>query len=433
MSLLLDALKKAADDKQKASQKNSPAKENIESPADEKARGTVPVKPVELDIPQLKDEELTLEEVEQISSVEEIKEKAEESEEEKERELKRLASLRSQEVSQQEKKPHRVSDEALSLLIHKTNRDVKHGRRILITGMLIASIAILVVGGIFYYKDMQIEIAMLERKHELAMRTMQSRTNKENLPDKTLIKDSKSDGNAGGSRQFVNKQQSTKPTAKHVQGLKSRRQNKVDVTSANFSIQKTNKKDPVGERLNDAWLAYENGRYAEAKSIYNDALLIETNNRDALLGLGAIAIIEKDSATARKVYLTLLKQDPRDPIASAALASLKGDKTTIESDETYLLSMLEKTPDAPQLNFALGNNYAQQNKWKHAQQSYFKAWQADNDNADYIYNLAISMDQLNKHQQAIQFYRDSLLKSRNKRVIFSRAEVEKRIVELSEL
>ena len=427
MSLLLDALKKAADDKQKASQGNSLVKEKVETRADEKAKDTIPLVSDELDIPQLKDEELTLEEVEQVSSVEEIKKEAEE------KEVKELAASQPQREGHTEKKQYRVSDEALSLLINKTNRDVKHGRRILIISVLIASVAVLLVGGVFYYEDMQIEIAMLERKHELAMRSMQSRTNKENLPEKILVKDSKSGGDTGGSLHLENKQLSTRPATQPVQGLEIRRQNNADVTSSSFSIQKTNKKDPVGERLNNAWLAYESGRYDEAKNIYNDTLLIEANNRDALLGLGAIAIIEKDNATARRNYLALLKQDPQDPIANAALASLPGDKTTLESDEIYLLTMLKKNPDAPELNFALGNNYAQQSKWKLAQQSYFKAWQADNENADYIYNLAVSMDQLNKRQQATKFYRDSLLKSRNKQVSFSPEAVEKRIVELSEL
>ena len=113
MSLLLDALKKAADDKQKASQGNSLAKESPVTSADEKIEGTLPVVSDELDIPQLKDEELTLDEVEQVSSVEEIKKEAEE------KEVKELAASQPQREGHTEKKQYRVSDEALSLLINK--------------------------------------------------------------------------------------------------------------------------------------------------------------------------------------------------------------------------------------------------------------------------------------------------------------------------
>ncbi len=197
-----------------------------------------------------------------------------------------------------------------------------------------------------------------------------------------------------------------------------------------LAIQKNKKTDPVGEKLDAAWLAYEAGRYDEATTEYKEVLAIEKNNRDALLGLGAIAVIKKDNAVARDIYLTVLEQDPLDAMATAALAGLH-DESSLKSDEEYLLSMLEKNPGAQHLNFALGNNYAQQNRWKSAQQHYFKAWQSDHENADYIFNLAVSLDQLNKQQQAISYYRESLLKAENKQVSFSREAVQKRINELA--
>jgi uncharacterized protein HemY len=95
--------------------------------------------------------------------------------------------------------------------------------------------------------------------------------------------------------------------------------------------------------------------------------------------------------------------------------------------------MLKKNPGDAHLNFALGNIYAQQKKWKLAQHSYFNAWQNDNKNADYIFNLAVSMDQLGKQKQAVGFYQDCLNQSDDGRVSFSREAVKKRITELSEL
>jgi tetratricopeptide (TPR) repeat protein len=95
--------------------------------------------------------------------------------------------------------------------------------------------------------------------------------------------------------------------------------------------------------------------------------------------------------------------------------------------------MLRRNPDDAHLNFALGNVFAQQGKWKPAQQSYFNAWQRDNGNADYLFNLAVSMDQLGKQKQAVEFYQDCLTKSANKQVAFSREAVRKRITELSRL
>jgi tetratricopeptide (TPR) repeat protein len=167
--------------------------------------------------------------------------------------------------------------------------------------------------------------------------------------------------------------------------------------------------------------------------MYNDVLAIEESNRDALLGLGAIAVIEKNHVKAREVYLSLLDLDPRDPIATAALAGLHSSKESLEIDKDYLISMLDKNPGTPHLNFALGNVYAQLDQWTEAQKYYFSAWQQDGDNADYLFNLAVSMDQLSKAQQAIDFYKDSLVKAVNKQVSFSREAVKKRIDELTRL
>ena len=178
-------------------------------------------------------------------------------------------------------------------------------------------------------------------------------------------------------------------------------------------------------------MAYEAAQYDRAKKLYKEVLIAEENNRDALLGLGAIAVIEKNNTVARNTYILLLKQDPRDPIAIAALASLRNSEASTGADEKYLLKMLQKNPDDVHLNFALGNIYAKQDKWKLAQQSYFNAWQRDNENADYIFNLAVSMDQLGKQKQAVDFYRDCLSKSGDKQVSFSRKAVQKRITELS--
>jgi len=326
-----------------------------------------------------------------------------------------------------------VSDDALSLLIDKTNRDVKQSKRIFMISVVIASLTILLSGGLYYYTDMQAEIASIERKHQIAMLSMRLKTNAEKTPDKSaIIRNLVSDAELEEKVQYAKAHMSSKKKAVNTR-VQTKSVPAKKMLTAGLSIKKTNKSDPVGEKLDTAWLAYENGSYDKAKQLYKDTLRIEGDNRDAQLGLGAIAVIEKDDVRARKIYLSLLQQDPRDPIAIAALTGLSADKSSLQSDNDYLLSMLKKNPDAPQLNFSLGNNYAQQNKWKPAQQYYFKAWQLDDENADYIFNLAVSMDQLGKPQQAISFYKDSLNKSTNRQVSFSREAVQKRINELAGL
>ena len=435
MSLLLDALKKAADDKQKASQRNEadavasdtpPAIEEPVADVTDEVTATVPATSDELG-------ELTLDliEAEDVADIAEVENN--EPAEDAERETEQPPVKQDNTLNRDKAASYTVSDEALSMLIYKTNHDVKRSKRLLLAGILLISIVILVTGGVYYYTDMQAEIANLERKHQIAMQMMRSKTNNEKTPvESKIIRNLVSDSDLEDKVEFAKKQMakenvSQQEKRRSVASLK----NKTGAASTAVTFQKTNKVDPVAKKLESAWLAYEDAQYHRAKILYKETLEVEGDNRDALLGLGAIAIVEKDNVTAKEIYISLLKQDPRDPIAISALANLQSTEASAEADERYLLNMLKKNPDDAHLNFALGNIYAQQSKWKFAQQSYFSAWQKDNKNADYLFNLAVSMDQLGKNKQAIGFYQDSLDQSGSSQASFSREAVKKRITELS--
>jgi tetratricopeptide (TPR) repeat protein len=332
---------------------------------------------------------------------------------------------------------YKVSDEALSMLIYKTNREFKHGHRIVLFSVFMATLAILISGGAYYYMDTQANIDDIERKHRLAMLAMKVKTSSEKRPDNTeVIRNLVSDAELEEKVKFAKKAMAKKDSKQIISKVNNTSHVKPQgekAASSLLSIQKINKVDPVAEKLDAAWLAYEAGNFAEAKQFYKEVLAIEAKNRDAMLGMGAIAITENDQTRASKYYLELLQQDPLDPIATAALTSLNSDEASLKSYEDHLLMMIQKNPDAAQLNFALGNIYVRQDNWKAAQQAYFDAWQQDNENADYIFNLAVSLDQLGKQQQALNFYKDSLHKSENKQADFSRQAVQKRINELSGL
>ncbi len=465
MSLLLDALKKAADDKQKVSRAESssskisqaglPKEKSIELVVSDEAQSVTEelslqptehqeITPETLSVNEIEDSaELTLDIDENVSDVSATtftdmeNSKLSKAEGVEELNLEKIDKNRGKDNSLDNRRLT-ISDDALSMLIYKTNRDVKKGKTVFIVSAFIASLTIIVSGGVYYYTDTQTEIAAIERKHQIAMQSMRLKTSQEKTPEELeIIRNLVSDAELEEKVQYAKDHMASKNNPGHMTPQVQTRTNmpKTNIAAAtpDLSIKKINKTDPVGEKLDAAWLAYESGRYNEAKELYKEVLNVEENNRDALLGLGAIAVVEKDNAAASKVYQSLLKQDPRDPIATAALASLHSEKSSLESNKEYLLSMLKKNPDAPHLNFSLANIFAQQNKWKPAQQYYFNAWQHDNENADYIFNLAVSLDQLSKQQQAISFYKDSLVKSSNKQVGFSRDAVQKRIKELSEL
>lgn len=465
MSLLLDALKKAADDKRKASQGDSTepvssvvAPSEPDTTANLTAETAVTSSTVDLQqgevepALQMIDEkageessEITAEIIEELTLDAIETNTVESSEAAAAIEKAGDAHSETDELTlKQDSKAasYTVSDEALSMLIYKTNREVKQSKRLVTISVLLVSLVILISGGIYYYMDIQAEIAILERKHQIAMMSMASKTNKEKTPEKSeIIRNLVGESDLEDKVQYAKKHMAKGKNSQQIKhrsaagrpatALKNNK--KTSAAASAVSFQKTNKADPVAEKLEEAWAAYEAARYDRAKTLYKDVLIIEDNNRDALLGLGAIAVVEKDNVAARNTYILLLQQDPRDPIAIAAIASLRNSEVSTEADEKYLLNMLQRNPDDAHLNFALGNIYAQQNKWKPAQQSYFNAWQRDNENADYIFNLAVSMDQLGKRKQAADLYRDCLSKSGDGQVVFSREAVQKRITELSGL
>jgi tetratricopeptide (TPR) repeat protein len=443
MSLLLDALKKAADDKQKAQVDGSvePASSYNDLPETPSYSDTELELELDDDAPGREveqTEELTLDvlETDTVDTVDNSADEGLGDEETAKPEIEPLNEKQAEGKNKSGPTSYTVSDEALSMLIHKTNRDVRSDRRIRIISMLLLSLIVLSSGGFYYYMDMQAEIANLERKHQIAMQSMRSKTSEEKVREESkIIRSLTSESDLDDKVQYAKKHiADEKKSAKAARPKAAAAAGKVNTgTASSVSFQKSNRVDPVAEKLDAAWSAYDDAQYGRAKNLYSEVLNIEAGNRDALLGIGAIAVIEKDYLLARDTYLSLLKQDPRDPIAIAALASFKNNDVTLEKDEQFLLDMLQKNPDAPQLNFALGNIYAKQAKWKSAQQHYFNAWQHDIENADYIFNLAVSMDQLGKQQQALTFYEDSLTKSMNKQVSFSREAVKKRITEISEL
>lgn len=427
MSLLLDALKKAADDKQKAAQDRPTEETSNPNPVVTEKEPELTLQAGDDEVQSSAEtEELTLDVLEaDVTEPEVAKIKAEND----------LQLEQDNHPDSPEQKSYTVSDEALSMLIYKTNRDFKKSRRLIIAGVMMFSLAILASGAAYYYMDMQSEIANLERKHQIAMQSMQSKTNKEKAPVQSeIIRNLVSEADLDDKVRYAKKRIVEKPARQQsLQQSPAVASGKVRNEAGTVSFQKTNKTDPITEKLDQAWQAYDDGRYDSAKDLYIEVLNSEESNRDALLGLGAIAVIEKDYVAARDIYMSLLKQDPRDPIAIAAISSLQSDGVSLPEDERFLQNMLQKNPNAAHLNFALGNVYAQQEKWKSAQQSYFNAWQQDIENADYIFNLAVSLDQLGKPEQALNLYRESLSKSNNKQVSFSREDVKQRITELSGL
>ncbi len=172
------------------------------------------------------------------------------------------------------------------------------------------------------------------------------------------------------------------------------------------AIQRKVETDEITPTLLDAWQAYQRGDYATAAQGYRQVLGRDAHNRDALLGLAATAQQQGQDEASRRYYRQMLVLDPRDPAAHAALSAYQPDDAG--DTESRLRQLLAEQPRAAALHFALGNLYAAQSGWGEAQQYYFNACTLEPANAQFAFNLAVSLDHLGQRKLAAQYYQQAL-------------------------
>lgn len=198
---------------------------------------------------------------------------------------------------------------------------------------------------------------------------------------------------------------------------------------AGMSIERQQATDTITPALQDAYQTYQRGDYVTASQGYKEVLKQDVRNRDALLGLGAIAQQQGQDQVAQHYYRQVLLLDPRDPIALGAMTAYSAGNGV--DTESQLKQMLTEQPRSAALNYALGNVYADQSRWADAQQAYFNARMLEPSNPQFTYNLAVSLDHLGQSKLAAQFYQQALQLDPAGNAGFDHAQAQRRLNELS--
>jgi tetratricopeptide (TPR) repeat protein len=206
----------------------------------------------------------------------------------------------------------------------------------------------------------------------------------------------------------------------------------IQVDASLISISKSKTSEQENAMVDQAFKAYQDGHYDAAKSIYEDVLKNIPDNRDAHLGLAAIAISNQDRKNAYFHYVHLLNLNPVDTLAMNALIGLSNSADPVK-DESAIKLLMQREGNAPYLYFSLGNIYAKQKRWADAQQAFFDAYRLDTTNSDYVLNLAISLDHIGQYDTALDYYKTAIDLSQNSQTGFDPAPVNKRILVLSKL
>jgi Tfp pilus assembly protein PilF len=181
-----------------------------------------------------------------------------------------------------------------------------------------------------------------------------------------------------------------------------------------------------------AYRSLTRGDYVTAAQQYQKLAAAEPLNVDAQLGLATAAARAGDKSLATLAYRRVLALDPRNGLAIMGLVALN-DGAQPATLEIELKTLIGRNPEAAPLHFALGNLYSSGLRWTEAQQAYFEAFRIDAQNADYVFNLAVSLDQLKQSRLALDYYRkaESIVVNGGSGQ-FDRRGVATRIKELSE-
>ena len=177
--------------------------------------------------------------------------------------------------------------------------------------------------------------------------------------------------------------------------------------------------------LSKGYSAFQQGDDRAAQRAYTRALRKDPDNRDALLGIAAVNLRMGNTQTAQQRYRQVLQLYPQEPYAQMGLINTL-DHFSPET-ESQLKVLLEQAPQSAYLHFSLGNVYASQKRWAQAQQAYFDALRYDKNQANYAYNLAISLDHLNQPRTALTYYQKTLKLAQNQKISFNTQTVLKRV------
>lgn len=165
--------------------------------------------------------------------------------------------------------------------------------------------------------------------------------------------------------------------------------------------------NPLFPKLSEAWTAFQAADFVRAEALYREVRAADPGNVDALLGLGALAARGNRTAEAQEFYRAVLLAEPRNATAISAMSTLPATGSR-DLDESALKNLLRDQPGAANLHFALGLRYVAQGRWPDAQTAFFDAVRNEPANADYAYNLAVSLDQLGQSAPAAAYYQRAL-------------------------
>lgn len=217
--------------------------------------------------------------------------------------------------------------------------------------------------------------------------------------------------------------------AREVSAASRVEQAAVPESAPPLKLARMEEKPRVPPEVTAGYEALRKGNLEAARRSYAAALANDPANVDAQLGLATVEARVGERSAAALHYREVLAADPRNATALAGLAALAQDARP-EAVESQLRAEIARSPDSAALHFALGDLYAAHSRWSDAQAEFFEAHRLDPGNADAAYNLAVSLDHLGQSRLAADFYRRALEGAGEQSAQFDAAGAARRLSEL---
>jgi tetratricopeptide (TPR) repeat protein len=163
--------------------------------------------------------------------------------------------------------------------------------------------------------------------------------------------------------------------------------------------------------------ALQKNQLTQAREAYSQALARNPTQRDALLGMAYAHQALGDATQALATLQRLVELYPRDSDAMSALYLIGGGDPQVE--ESKLKQLLERSERPASLHYALGVLYFEQSRFGEAERAFDRALSINPDQADYAYNLALTLDRLGRRREAARQYVTALNLSNQSNAVFN--------------
>jgi tetratricopeptide (TPR) repeat protein len=163
--------------------------------------------------------------------------------------------------------------------------------------------------------------------------------------------------------------------------------------------------EDAGTYYNRAKIAAQQGRKAEAMESYRAAIRLEPQYGPALVGLGALLLMEKRIDEAQLLFEQALRVDPNHATALVNLATIDQARGDNQRAIERLKTVIARNPDYAEAHLNLGSLLAAMKRFDEAIQHLSKAIDL-NPNRDVAYlNLAAAYTETGQWDQAAALYR----------------------------